>query len=493
MDNNNNDNDNMPQTITVDTQTIDIDKPSLNIPVINLPDLYDYVKSTIETKNDSITIYHFIIGSNVFEPDFRNCSVHRNHEFPKVVENLLIYPESQLSPEFISSLSHYNQLTIVQKLILIDPYYKFKPEPIGLISKISGLSEYITSPNSISLTHHIKHNEFKYTNLTSKIEIIITPDYVNEQQILSLLRIIKYFSMIYPILVNIMDCSSIVATNIYCDSILSHSNNWCNVSKPYCLLDDNKIQFLPILTMAAMDSITDASMDSSMDQVVPNIKSQNIDSVISNNIEQFEQPSDTLFTYNKINVRWINYVTDSITTNDLKIVYDYCAYSFNTYKYLTTQYKILTVDYSMYSLYKLWGYTTYTNEHTFNDISSTCISSTSNKTITVNMSKLSFFEFASYWKINKNFRNLTIFNSGFDIEIINKFIDNFVNKYINKQGLSYLGINPSVVDILKIEAFEIFTTLIEYFPSDKKYISDIPSNIQRNLIREYLVENDVKF
>ena len=142
----------------------------------------------------------------------------------------------------------------------------------------------------------------------------------------------------------------------------------------------------------------------------------------------------------------------------------------------------------MYSLYKLWGYTTYTNEHTFNDISST-----SNKTITVNMSKLSFFEFASYWKINKNFRNLTIFNSGFDIEIINKFIDNFVNKYINKQGLSYLGINPSVVDILKIEAFEIFTTLIEYFPSDKKYISDIPSNIQRNLIREYLVENDVKF
>lgn len=434
---------------------------NFTLPNININELYDYVVSTIEPKKYNITIYHFIIGSKFFEADFRNdtLTIKRNHEYPKVVENFLINPQSQLSPEFISNLSNYNEITILQKLFLIDPYYKIKPEPLGLISKLKELQQLLEIPNSISITHNIKHNEFKNTNLISKLETVIVPDYINEKQLLSLLRITKYFSILYPIIINIMDCSSLVATNIYRDSILSYTNNWCNVSKPYCLLNDSKTQFLPILTIDNLES----------------------------NLEQCEQPTDTLFTYNKINIRWMNYVTDNKSIDDLKSVYDFCAHSYNTYKYLTTQYKILTVDYSMYSLYKLWSYTTYTNEHTFNSLSP------SNKTITVNMNKLSFFEFANYWKINKNFRNLIIFNNGFDIEIINKFIDNFVNKYINKEGLSYLGINPSIVDILKLEAFEIFSILIKYFPSDSKYISDIPSNIQRNLIREYLIENDVKF
>jgi hypothetical protein len=448
---------------------------NFTLPNININELYDYVVSTIEPKKYNITIYHFIIGSKFFEADFRNdtLTIKRNHEYPKVVENFLIDPQSQLSPEFISNLSNYNEITILQKLFLIDPYYKIKPEPLGLISKLKELQQLSEIPNcvissnnilnSISITHNIKHNEFKNTKLISKLEAVIVPDYINEKQLLSLLRITKYFSILYPIIINIMDCSSLVATNIYRDSINSYTNNWCNVSKPYCLLNDSKTQFLPILTI------------------------DNLDSNLDSNPEQCEQPTDKLFTYNKINIRWMNYVTDNKSIDDLKSVSDFCAHSYNTYKYLTTQYKTLTIDYSMYSLYKLWSYTTYTNEHTFNDILP------SNKTITANMSKLSFFEFASYWKINKNFRNLIIFNNGFDIEIINKFIDNFVNKYINKEGLSYLGINPSIVDILKLEAFEIFSIIIKYFPNDSKYISDIPSNIQRNLIREYLIENDVKF
>ena len=111
----------------------------------------------------------------------------------------------------------------------------------------------------------------------------------------------------------------------------------------------------------------------------------------------------------------------------------------------------------------------------------------------INFKDLSFEEFARYWKLYKGFRDLQPFNYGYDIEILNKFITNFINKYNDREGYSYLGINPSIIDFLKLEAFDIFNTLAHYFPKDSKYCSDIPENINRNSIKEYLFENGVSF
>ncbi len=214
-----------------------------------------------------------------------------------------------------------------------------------------------------------------------------------------------------------------------------------------------------------------------------------------------------------MSVRWINYHNDSKLVNDLLSVSDYCPYSKRTYDFIATLYKVNTIEYSLVSIYKLWGITTYTINYKFNYNrifnydrieggresrgGDGCLDSSSiagiENVMLINFKDLSFEEFARYWKLYKGFRDLQPFNYGYDIEILNKFITNFINKYNDREGYSYLGINPSIIDFLKLEAFEIFNTLAHYFPKDSKYCSDIPENITRNSIKEYLFENGVSF
>ena len=74
---------------------------------------------------------------------------------------------------------------------------------------------------------------------------------------------------------------------------------------------------------------------------------------------------------------------------------------------------------------------------------------------------------------------------GFFLE--KKIIRILSNSYI--LGISYLGLNPSIVDLLKIEAFEIFTTLDKYFTIDVKYLTPNAELISVKDIKMYLEEN----
>ena len=450
---------------------------SHNIKHLDIKLLKQHILSKASTESNTITVYHFIIGSKAYEYDFSRESLitqtsrPRNHECPKIVENLLFNPDLQLSPEIIKNKSRkHPDITIRQVLILIDPAYKTQPNPVGLLSVINDL------PLELTIDHNLE-----YINIKSVLEPIIVPDDITEAHIFELLKIIKSFKELYNVVVNIMDCSSSTCPNIYANNIttnLHNTDNWIHITKPKCLIDDTELQYIPII------------------QFCKNKIESGIGICIDNGIGiDIGIDNESLFTDNKINVRWINYKDDLQIINNMKpVVYINCPYSRILYDFIIRLYKIETIEYSMFSINKLWAITTYTLDYTINIPGFTGFGSGDNpgsgRNIVVNFTKLSFDDFAKYWKY-KEFKSLSPFNYDYDFIIFCKFIDNFIAKYTNRIGISYLGINPSIVDFLKIEAYEIFTNMIKYFPSDIKYLSFDAQTVTRESIKQYLVDNGV--
>jgi hypothetical protein len=436
---------------------------------IDLQLLQEHIKSKISTSSNTITIYHFIIGSKAYENDFALDSLlqsdrPRNHECPKIVENLLFNPDLQLSPDILSNdLKQYKDITIRQILILIDPAYVAKPLPVGLLSVIDGL------PLDLTIEHNLEN-----INIKSILEPIIVPCDITEAHVIEMIKILSIFKSMYPILINIMDCSSNTCTNIYANSIsyiggygvgngvgntsISSIINCIHITKPKCLIDDTELQYIPIITFCK---------------------------------DGIERDTNSLFTDNKLNIRWVN-CKDDLEIIDKTIsftVYSNCIYSKNLHNYITRLYKVETFEYSLFLIQKLWGVTTYTSNHIIN-YKVIINRFESNKEITINFSKLSFEDFAKYWKCQE-FKELAPFNYDYDFIIFCKFIDNFINKYSNGVGYSYIGLNPSIVDFLKVEAHEIFIKLAKYFHRDSKYLTDDYKTVSRDTIKKYLIENNV--
>lgn len=467
---------------------------NMKLSSIDIEELNSYFVSNLDSKSNTITIVNFIIGSYVNPSDFHNPNPNykRNHEFPEFVKKLLYNPELQFSPEFNSSLSSHKELIINQVLILADPAYSYHPELTGFFSETMSLSPDLT------ITNVIEHNEFIKTKVTSKLETVVIPCEILEEQVESLLKIINSLRQFYSIIVNIMDCSSRVLNKMFIDRICDFNSNnsnyesWIYLTKPECLIIDNKLQYNPIITI--------------------------------------DNAFESHFAYKKIfNIRWCNYRDDLKILDDLKTVYEFCPYSRNTYNFITTLYKVDTIEYSLYSIFKLWGFTTYTIDYQFKGFD---IHTKNDKLFTVNFSKITFEDFARYWKLYEGFRSLPLFYD-YNIFMVKKFIEYFINKYTYRTGVSYLGINPSIVDFLKIEAFEIFDNLKRYFKkvfvdnvdadadadgsngadgadgaigSDVLGISyrgrncienkDLPINpefLEKNLIKSYLVNNGITF
>ena len=108
-----------------------------NIKHLDIKLLKEHIISKVSTSSNTITVYHFIIGSKSYEKDFildplLQSIRPRNHECPKIVENLLFNPDLQLSPDILKNkLKIYKDITIRQVLVLIDPSYSFQPNPVG--------------------------------------------------------------------------------------------------------------------------------------------------------------------------------------------------------------------------------------------------------------------------------------------------------------------------------------------------------------------------
>ena len=453
------------------------------IEYIDIKTLKHHILSKVSVFPNTITIYHFIIGSKAYERDFTEESLStqterpRNHECPKIVENLLFNPDLQLSPDLVQNKFKKNKdITIKQILYLIDPSYINNPNPVGLLSVINGL------PLELTIEHNLEH-----INIKSILEPIIVPCDITESHILELISTLNSVKHIYPILINIMDCTSNTCTNLYANGmqndiqngLYSDEDNLFHITKPKCLIDDSDLQYIPMICLDTSMIDSDFDFESESEPIVK-----------------------SLFEYNMLNVRWVNYKNDALIINNMKPdVYLNCPYSKNLFDLVTRLYKVETFEYSLYSINKLWGVTTYTINYTFtiNDselsfdrISNNSSNNSSNKQITINFSKLTFEEFVRFWKY-KGFKELPPFNYDYDFIIFCKFINYFIEKYNNGIGHSHLGLNPSIVDFLKVEAFEIFSTLVKYFPCDNKYLSSGYQTVSRESIKKYLIENGCSF
>lgn len=442
------------------------------INTIDLKQLNDYIVSNVDPRTNTITIYNFFIGSKTEKQSLDISDIYgkRNHECPKFIENMLFNPELQLSPELINSFSSHKEITIRQVVFLIDPSYIHSPEPFGLLSIISHL------PSDLTIRHIIKHNASQTTIIISKIEPVIIPNDITELHLLKLFKTIKHLRKFYPMIVNVMDCTSVVATKIFTDNIdsLDGKESWLYITKPECLIIDTKKKYIPMLAFSNCTCEPVVSDDGSGD------------------VSGGSRGPD-LFITNKLNIRWVNFKDDEKYIDDLQIVSDVCTYSKNLYEYIISCYKEYTLDYSLFSIYKLWTYTTYTMDYKFNKDKFTIFGKVSNEpSITVNLSTLNFEDFSNYWH-HKEFKELPPFNYEYDTMIINKFINYFINKYKYHTRVSFLGLNPSIVDFIKLEAFEILSNLGTYFPNDLEYLPIIAEDLDRKTIKTYLANNGITF
>ena len=434
------------------------------VKTIKLDDLLQYVISTINTKE--ITIYHFIIGSKmhhfISDPDDTMQNQYpRNHECPQFIKNLFFNPELQFSPEFYYNLSNHETIIIRQVLFLIDPMYNTYPEIEGFFDVFKGKMPYLITK------HTVEHNEFKKTYIVTKIDPIVIPERITEQQILNVLEVIDSFGKFTPILVNIMDCSSSTLKELYVNNVsdvstVSNASNRVYITQPNCLLIDTQTQYLPIITL------------------------DNISKRFSRNskaVSQEEQTSSDIYNSNDILcIRWSNYNEDVGYLEDLKGISDICPYSNRTYDFLITNYKDIQCNNILVAICKVWSLTRVTKDFEFENPHPHY---TGFDVVKINFNTESFQTFALYWHSHKEFKNmfLEVMDPYFKHNI-KKFIDIVVKKFHNHPNMHLNKYN--IVDILKIEAFEIFKLLDKYFPKDKITFATTENSISLPDIAEYV-------
>jgi len=422
-------------------------KPIIQIPVLPVEVLPDYIHSKmememeIETETEicskpMIMIYHFIVGSYTMEEniDNPNPKLKRNHEFPQVVKNLLYNPELQFSPEMQEYISHYEHFTIIQKLILIDPMYERNQNLIGLQKEITQRNELIQDGKIIK-EYEIQHNEFKKTKIQSSLEPIVIPNNIDENQIIELIKIINGYRKQITVLVNLIDCSSRTLPHLY----INNQNPFVYLSTPDCLLQDDTIQYMPVITIEEDDK------------------------------------------HHNHQIRWCNYETDYKAIEDYKTVMDICKNARITYNFLINIFKRKKIEIDLLTIYKFLGILSVTKEYQLSN----------GKCFT--FSKLTFPDFVELWQqrdISISFQN--IFLGSFD-QYFKENIKMYINTLTsNQQLLLQMNAHSSIKDILFQEAWNILRQLKEYFPDDEKI--HLPENyllVDRFKIRDYLEDNGV--
>jgi len=437
----------------------------------DIPDNIQYSSRPITkvistTTTTYLDIYSFNIGSatNLSYVESHDPQTQRNHEFPQFAENLLYNPLSQMSPNFIQSLNLLpnSNLIIRHKIFLIDSYYAIDSQqnPIGLLNKISHL------PTDLKINHNISNDD--NIIITVILEPIVVPEYITEEQLLHIIGLLDKLGETQTILLNIMDCSSRVALNLYADSLdnnikQKYKNISIHITQPQCLIIDRYNRYMPIITLLDMN--------------------------------KHDDDTKNIYKYRKLHVRWVNYESEHIQIPDLIIKLEFCPISANMYNFLKDLYKQYTINVSLFTLFKLLGYLSYTNNHSFNINNGIGLGTSfgirtnpaifmSSNIITVNFNScdFTFSLFAEYWNKYQEFRNLAIFNPGWKIDelIINKYITFLVNKYTNITGISYLGLDPNIMDIVILEARVIFKTLSMFFPENQKYYDMIKLGNSQN-------------
>jgi len=295
--------------------------------VLPIEVLSDYLNHTIFTtsKQDkqnneiaqtlTVSIYNIIVGSYMGESDILRLTVQRadelgathqnpqylrNHECPRFVKNIFQNLESQLSPEMLEYISHYENINVKHHLILIDNMYQTETNYYGLCAEFPN----ITKDGHYILEYDIQHNEYKRTHIQTSIEPVIVPSLTNKHQIYDIIKQLTDYVARLPVLVNIMDCTSSMLTELF----VNNDNPYIYLSKPDCLICDAKLEYMPMITFDITNQI-----------------------------------------------RWVNYNLDKVNIPDLIEIKDVCPKSDATYNFLINLYKVQAVNIAFVAIYKMLG------------------------------------------------------------------------------------------------------------------------------------------
>lgn len=403
-------------------------------PTLPLDVLPDYIENNLQIsmkeKTMTITIYNFIVGSYMGDMEYfkTNPEMKRNHEFPQVVRNILHNPESQFSPEMQEFITHMEKIVINQKLFLMDPMYEDKDSYSGLELEIaSELSSGILllEDDKFIKDHTIQHNEFKFTAIRSIVEPIIISQNIDKQDIFAMIEQISRYTTRIPVLVNIIDCTSFLLLELY----TNNANLYVYMSVPNCLLHDDDIQYMPVIT------------------------------------------------YDKEHgLRWINYNLDSSSLEDLKIVKDICKNAEITYNFLATLYKVQVCNMDLVTIFKFLGLLNITKAYDFGS---------SGKIVFGNL------QFTDFVRLCERPVFIKMFADNFDNYFLHNIIAYITKLVKNPKILSRISENNNIRKILLSEAIEIFRTLREYFPEDEIDLGDHSERTLKDNIRAYLDKNKV--
>jgi hypothetical protein len=386
-----------------------------------------------------ITIYHIHIGSKTHFY-IGNQSNSHNHEYTNFLKTLFNEPLKQFSPELISKLEQYPEINIKNIVILIDPMYNNLPV-------LEGFKEF-KDLKILNNEQIIQHCNNSLTIIKINIEIIQYSNNITEEEIINLVKIINNNS----ILINIIDCTSrlLLEYYAYCiNSLYSH----IYITRPDCLLNDILSHYNPIITLT--------------------------NKTLTNNTKQL--------------IRWMNYTDDLKLIPELKEVIDICYSSNITYIFLTESYKYNIALENLISIVKLWSRLSYTNIQEiqlsgYNNSDNNSDNNTKN-IIYIKFCDLSFIDFIKYWKMYGAFSDFILSTVDFYYKYNFKiYVDKFIMKYENKEN------SVSIVDALKIDAYQIFQNLLNYCKYDREYIiENIKSieSIERKHIMDYLKFNNI--
>jgi hypothetical protein len=273
--------------------------------------------------------------------------------------------------------------------------------------------------------HKIYHNEFKSTSIKSIVEPIIISENVNEHNIMGMIKQITSYSSKMPVIVNIIDCTSFLLRELFANN----SNPYVYISVPNCLLIDDNIQYMPVITYDRQTGI-----------------------------------------------RWINYDIDFGILEDLKTVKDICKNAEITYNFLATLYKVRVCNMDFVTIFKFLGLLNIEKAYDFGV----------GKMITFN--KLNLIDFITLCKKPQFIR---MFANNFD-EYFKYNIIAYITKFIkNPKILSRIETNNNIREILLLEIYEIFNTLNSYFPEDITDLGDRSERTMKDNIRTYLKKNKV--
>ena len=310
----------------------------------------DELYNISDITNNSLSIFHILIGSYTSNDTILLNNRHLFHEIPLLIERLLLNPIEQFSPKLINHIQQYNTFIINQYIFIIDPLYlengistdfqmNLRPsinniikntniQPISRIRNLnyeiqnSSNSIKIISKNQISNIIIYKNNANNAIQFKSNLHYYEFPFYIN---INTLFKMINTWSLSHKsCIINYMDFTGYnsdinILNQFDLYNIHQINNNIYNIRSD-CLMNVCEKNTLPIITL--YDSTISWIKLTDCIQIHINL---NINININNDYKIYEFESSYVETYYKFMIQSIQKIIIWMSQKNL----DYIPFAYN--------------------------------------------------------------------------------------------------------------------------------------------------------------------